>query len=320
MSQLTPAYCRAKNIGVHSVIIAELELRDVQRQIFAANLVIAAHNAALNQRPKTLNRVGVNSADDVLSGLMIHNAVRILFFQILIRWIGVCAKQADFFRYRFADKFFEYGFVNTEHNARHDVAFTLDCADDRSSQPVIAASALTAALIPMAVFVFAADVSFIHLNNATKFFEVFNKGDAHLVAHEPSGFVATEAHVTHDLQCAHALFAGQHEMDDLEPVAERLVGVLENGPRDMGEPIASLGSALIALPTPRLVGQLVRIGRPTTRAMDASGPTAADKIRATGVLIGEHAVELSGGKLLDWLRSAGHRNNSPSIDRSIIPC
>jgi hypothetical protein len=54
-----------KNVWVHSMIIPELKLRDVERQIFAAYLVIAAHDAAFENRPETLNRVGVNGTDNV---------------------------------------------------------------------------------------------------------------------------------------------------------------------------------------------------------------------------------------------------------------
>ena len=57
----------AENVFVGAVIIPELKLRDVQRQIFTADFVEAADNTAFNQRPKTLNRIGVDRADDVLS-------------------------------------------------------------------------------------------------------------------------------------------------------------------------------------------------------------------------------------------------------------
>ena len=42
----------AEDIGVSPVVIAELELGDVQRQIFSTDLVIGAHDAALEQRPE----------------------------------------------------------------------------------------------------------------------------------------------------------------------------------------------------------------------------------------------------------------------------
>jgi hypothetical protein len=43
-------YRGSENIDVLAVVVAELKFRDVQRQIFAAYLVIGADNAALGQR------------------------------------------------------------------------------------------------------------------------------------------------------------------------------------------------------------------------------------------------------------------------------
>lgn len=44
----------SENVGIFSIVVAERKLRDVERQIFAADLVIAAHDTALNQRPETI--------------------------------------------------------------------------------------------------------------------------------------------------------------------------------------------------------------------------------------------------------------------------
>jgi hypothetical protein len=81
---LASADRRAENVGICTVVVSELKLRNVQRQIFAAYPVIASHNATLNQRPETLNCVGVNRANDVLASLMIHNAVRVFVAKMVI--------------------------------------------------------------------------------------------------------------------------------------------------------------------------------------------------------------------------------------------
>ena len=57
------------------------------------------------------------------------------------------------------------------------------------------------------------------------------------VAHIPSGLVGAEARDVHDLKRAHPLHAGQHQVDDTEPVTERLVLVLEDRPGDVGEAV-----------------------------------------------------------------------------------
>ena len=61
-----PLNRRFENIRVVSVIIPELKLRDIQGHIFGANLVETADNAALEDRPEALNRVGMDGTDDVL--------------------------------------------------------------------------------------------------------------------------------------------------------------------------------------------------------------------------------------------------------------
>jgi hypothetical protein len=49
MKSLASADHCTKNIGIFPIVVAELKLRNVQRQIFAAYRAIAAHDAALNQ-------------------------------------------------------------------------------------------------------------------------------------------------------------------------------------------------------------------------------------------------------------------------------
>lgn len=46
----------AENIGVEAIIVAELELCNIQRHVFAADFVEAADDAALEDRPKSFNR------------------------------------------------------------------------------------------------------------------------------------------------------------------------------------------------------------------------------------------------------------------------
>src|SRR5438046_3122551 len=98
----------------------------------------------------------------------------------------------------------------------------------------------------------AADPCFVHFDDANQFAELFiAQCSSDLVAHQPSGFVGAETHIAHDLQRADALLAGQHQVNDAEPLAQRLVGVLEDRPDENREPIA-LWQAILALPVPRL--------------------------------------------------------------------
>jgi hypothetical protein len=74
-------YCGPEDIGVKPVVVAELKFRDVERQIFAADLVEAADNAALQQRPEAIDGLSVNNAIDVLTSCVPHELMREMFFQ-----------------------------------------------------------------------------------------------------------------------------------------------------------------------------------------------------------------------------------------------
>jgi hypothetical protein len=50
------------------IVVPEFEFRNIERQI----LVIGPNDAALDERPETLNRVGVDRADDMLANGVIN--------------------------------------------------------------------------------------------------------------------------------------------------------------------------------------------------------------------------------------------------------
>src|SRR6185437_6992743 len=312
-----PRYCRSENIGIAAIVIPELKLRDVQRQIFAADLVVAAHNAAFEDRPEALNRIGVDSTDDVLPGTVVDNAMRVRLPDLLVSRVVVSAEQTDLFGNRLIDEIFQGDLADSADHFGDDVALALYRADNGRLASVIAAPAQMAALVPVAVFVASTNVGFVNLDNAAEFFFGFTKRSAYFVAHQPSGFVGPKTHEAHDLQWAHSFFAGHHQVDDAKPVAERLIRVFEDGPGDMGEAVGGLRSAVVALPVPRIALQLGHV-RATAGAFDALGPTPPDKVGATGVLIGEHGLELLGRKLLDRFGATGHRNVLPE-GRRILP-
>src|SRR5580704_14640887 len=218
---------RAEDVGIAAVIVSELKFRDVQRQALFADLVKATHDAALNQRPEALDCLSVNRADNVLALAVVDDATRVCRVQVLVSGEIVDAEQADASGDSFAHKFFDGRAVNGEHNAGDDVALASYRAHDGRSVLVVAASFGAAFLIPVAIAVFAADVCFIHFHDAAELLFRLDHGSADFVAHQPSGFDRTEAHVAPDLARTHALFGSRHQVDDFEPVAQRLVGVLK---------------------------------------------------------------------------------------------
>ena len=61
----------AEDVIVLAVVVPELELRDVQRQILGADLVERADDPALEDRPEAFNRVRVDRTDNILAGRVI---------------------------------------------------------------------------------------------------------------------------------------------------------------------------------------------------------------------------------------------------------
>jgi hypothetical protein len=93
-------YRRAENVRVVPIVVAELKFGDVQRQIFAAHFVEAAHDPALQKRPKAVDGLGMDNAIDILAGGVPHGLV---LFQFPISWIVVSRNQANFVRNCFAE-------------------------------------------------------------------------------------------------------------------------------------------------------------------------------------------------------------------------
>src|SRR5713226_3992988 len=53
-------YRFSKDVFVLAVVVAELKLREVQRKVFLADMVIAADDSALEQTPEVLDVIGMN--------------------------------------------------------------------------------------------------------------------------------------------------------------------------------------------------------------------------------------------------------------------
>jgi hypothetical protein len=312
MTKSHASHCLAENIGIAAVVVAELKFRDVERHVFLADLVERADDATFEDAPEALNRVCVNGTDNVLVGAVVDRDVGIFACEVTITACVIGAKQTDFVRHGFVHKSFERGNVDIIDHASNHVALTPYSADHdgfAGRQP--ASAAIWIAVFPMLVVPLAADECFVHFDDTTQLLDILDKRDADFVAHAPSGFVGTEAHVAHDLQCTHSLFAGEHQVGDAEPIAERLIRVLEDRAGDVGEPVAGLRRALVALPGPGAIRQLVRIDCTTARAVDTFGPAAPYEVSAASFLIGKHPLEFRDAHLVHGLGVfARHRNIS----------
>jgi hypothetical protein len=302
-------YCRSKHIGIEAVVVPELKFRDVERHIFRRHFVERADHAAFEDRPKTLNRVRMNRADHVLLLAVVNNAMREVAQVIAIAGPRVGRQQANLVGNRLIHEIKYCLGCYPAKDASNHVTLPLNRANDRDF--VRSQAALAAAFVPMLVAILAAYPRLVHFHDAAKLGFGRDQPRADFVAHEVSGIVAAEAHHALNLQGAHSLLAGKHQMGDAIPVAERLLGVLKNRPCEAREPIAVFG-AFPALPVKRLVARgVVQVRIAAARAMDAFRPTPRHQVAKAGSIVPnrEASLELSRGHLRDWFRALCHGGN-----------
>ncbi len=298
-------YGAPEDVHVFPVVIAELKLGNVQRHIFGANLVIGAHDTTLKQRPKTINRLSVDRSNNIFTIGVPNDAVRIFFAERVIGPRVIRGDQTDFVGNGFADETEQRFTVAMFDYTSDDIAFALHCTDDGDFTGAGAAGASTP-LVPMFVAVFATDVGFVNLNNAAQFVRlVLTEASTNAVAHIERGFVGAETHEPLYLERAHSLFAREHKVDDPEPIAERLIRVLEDRPLDDREAIAARLGAFGALPVEGTIGDRIHVNVATTGAVDAFGPAPGLEVGFAGVLVREQSVKLLCGQLGNGF-NAGH--------------
>jgi hypothetical protein len=301
---------RAEDVRVVPVVITELELRDVEREVLGADLVESTDHAALQDRPKAFDGLGVDRTDDVLAVGVVNAVVRVGAVKAEIAPVLVGAEQADLLGYRLIDEGVERAGAGVGDHAGDHVALTRDGAHDDfladSASPL-----MQVALVLVAVASLAAHERLIDLHDAHELLKaLIHEPSADAVAHVVGGFVGAETHHALYLEGAYALLAGQHEVDHAKPLAQRLVRVLEDGPGDVGEAVALIGRAGVALPLEAHGGHGEHLHRTAARAVNAIGPAVRHQIGRAGVFIREHLLKLRDGHLLN----AGHGGHSQAME------
>ncbi len=208
--ELTPLDCLTENVFVHPIVIAELKLRDVKREILLADLVEGSDHAAFQDRSKALNGLRMNRTDYVLTVGMVNRGVRVLFVEWPVADPLIGTKQTYLCGDGLAHKLGKSSCLDAGDDASDYISFAAHSADNRCLAGPNAASAPSAALVPMAIFGFAANKRLIDFDDTAKLVDVIDKRGTNALAHIPSCFVGAEAHVAHDLERAHPLLAGQH--------------------------------------------------------------------------------------------------------------
>lgn len=299
------SYRLPEYIGVVAMVIAKLELGDVERQILLADVVERPDNAALQDRPETFDGLCMDRADDVVALGMVDLLMREAEFQAPIAGEVVGAKQTYFGRNRFTNEFFQRESADIIDNARHHVA----PASDGANNWRLAASAtarLAAFLVPMSVVVAAADVGFVNLDNPHELLELFVlQRDANAMAHRPCGFERAEAHVAPYLPSADSLLRSQHQVNDAEPLAKIDLRVLKDCPSNIRKAIGAPFAAVRAFPVPLFGWQRINALGVAARTANAVRPTMCNQVSVARIFVRERRLELANRHLMDLLRLFG---------------
>ncbi len=151
-----PRYSGAEDVGVVPVVIAELKLGHVERQILGRDVVESAKDAALKQRPETVDGLRVNHATDILAGRVPHRFVfETAFSQTNIQAAFVRGDQIDLLGYGLTDEGFGGALVNAGERAGNQCALAGDGADHRE---LVGDPGAFQLLVGVPVLVFSADI------------------------------------------------------------------------------------------------------------------------------------------------------------------
>ena len=258
------------------------------------------HDAALNDAPESFDGVRVNCTVDVLTGRVANGLVLSQSPDVAITVILIRTDQGNLMAYDFIHKGVQSGFTGVGNHAGYNVAFALNASNDNFFFVTCVPATRTAFAIP-AVFVlrFAADKCFIAFHHANQLTEIrTGQGNANLVAHFERGIVRAETHVAHDLQGANTFLAGQHQVHDAEPVAQRFVRVLKDRTDQHRETIAVLVAG-VAHPMPVTRAMFGHFTGSATRATHTYRPTVISQIGLAIIFVLKGFLELGNRHLMD---------------------
>lgn len=313
-----------EDVRILALVIPELKLIDVQVQVFLADFMEGSDNATFDDRPKPFDSVRMNCAADILAIRMMHRAVPVGWVQLAIAAMVVRREQADLVRYGFIHEAFQGGRICPINHASHHVALSLHGSDhDGLARSACSAKVSTSAFAFVLILGLSADIGFGHFHIANQFLELhIAQGHADLVTHEPCGFVGAKTHVPAHLKGANPLLAGEHQVNDAEPLTQGLVGVLKDRSNQDGKAIADTAwRALIALPV-ILLGVGMHIVIFATWARHTIGPSVVHQILSASRVIREHALKVTNRHLMNLkavFLFSSHGQISREYDGS-MPC
>jgi hypothetical protein len=302
--------CSAKDVRIVPIIVAEFELINVERKIFARNFMERSYNSPFDQRPEALYGLSMDIAVNVFAFPMMNHAMREVLIEIPIAFVVIGRNQADLMRYGFLNESVKSIAIRAVDHSCNHVSFALHGADyDALAVSASPAKVATSAFTFVFVLGFSANKRFVNFNVADHLaeFDVAER-NANLAAHQMRGIVGTKAHDAVDLKGADSILAGQHHVHDPEPLAQRLVGILEDRADQNRETISLLRTHL-ALPMIRARFKFPNFVVATARAMHyAIWPAIFEEICFAGIFMREQLLKLRNRHLvnLQMFLSFGH--------------
>ena len=165
-----------------------------------------------------------------------HGLARI-FLQAGIDLVFIGRQQAHFVGHTFPHKRFDLLPVHLIEHAGDDIAFALHCPNHGLLARASAAAHAVVPFIPVTIMVLATDPC----SSTSTMPPSFSCGSiiaARNLWHMEWAVCRTKTHLSLNLEHRNSLFASRHQMDDFEPLAQRLVGVFENRPGDHAKAVA----------------------------------------------------------------------------------
>lgn len=271
-----------EQVGFIAAIESESHFFAVGLEMLRADSMPASHDAALQERERRFDRVGVDVSLRIEAELVPDGLVPSVFAKVTgcapvgIPIIG--EQDVHILRDILADVLFEGAALGVSGVEETQIAAALTNADNDFL--VVEPRAFT---VPP---VLTADVGFVHFDFAAQHGLVyFDHRSADAVAEIPSRFVASESQRPLNLARAHALLGFAEKQSRKEPLVERQVRVIENRASGDGELVVAILAVVESL-----FGFKFHDFHLAARATDAFGPAQAGEQFAALFVSREHTV------------------------------
>jgi hypothetical protein len=240
-------------IGIFAIIVAVRKLVQVERQIILADVMKAAHDAALQERPKAFDIVGVDLAAHVLAlpvaDYFVRHAGR---FEQAIASVFVGRNEAHAIANRLSDEPIKGSGIGILDYFCDDHALACDGSDHGDLAGETAGAFRALVLVP--VIVLAADITFVHFNLTVQRESVALHRSAPAMAYVPTGSPVCAGILAEDdapyLERAKSLLGSKHQVADLESCAQRDLSILKDSVSDDTESVAFASTAIGIAATP----------------------------------------------------------------------